>query len=189
MVCWETSCSGTVHKIFPIKHQNKLDIQIPKVSLPLSRSSRDASKDPVQGGVRPVFGSIGWSVFSNTVVVHFSLVHPLTCLVSCFLLQVLTAIYPAPPVALPTGVVSVTPVPPAGAAPAQDVANPPSPLAVGLQGSAVATPHPGMGTEVEVKHESQLDAQSDAQGLSSCVTSSSMGTCTSSIIAGNGPLI
>ncbi|XP_014196541.1 protein capicua homolog isoform X3 [Haplochromis burtoni] len=97
--------------------------------------------------------------------------------------QVLTAIYPAPPVALPTGVVSVTPVPPAGAAPAQDVANPPSPLAVGLQGSAVATPHPGMGTEVEVKHESQLDAQSDAQGLSSCVTSSSMGTCTSSIIA------
>ncbi|XP_065326458.1 protein capicua homolog isoform X4 [Pelmatolapia mariae] len=97
--------------------------------------------------------------------------------------QVLTAIYPASPVALPTGVVSVTPVPPAGAAPAQDVANPPSPLAVGLQGSAVATPHPGMGTEVEVKHESQLDAQIDAQGLSSCVTSSSMGTCTSSIIA------
>lgn len=97
--------------------------------------------------------------------------------------QVLTAIYPAPPVALPTGVVSVTPVPPAGAAPAQDVANPPSPLAVGLQGSAVATPQPGMGTEVEVKHESQLDAQSDAQGLSSCVTSSSTGTCTSSIIA------
>lgn len=128
-------------------------------------------------------------VFFNAVAVLFSLFHPLTCLVSCFLLQVLTAIYPAPPVALPTGVVSVTPVPPAGAAPAQDVANPPSPLAVGLQGSAVATPQPGMGTEVEVKHESQLDAQSDAQGLSSCVTSSSTGTCTSSIIAGNGPLI
>lgn len=93
--------------------------------------------------------------------------------------QVLTAIYPAPAAALPTGVVSVTPVPPAVAAPAQDVSNPPSPLALGLQGSAAATPQPGTGTEVEVKRESQLDAQ----GLSSCAVSSSMATGASSSVA------
>ncbi|XP_030596482.1 protein capicua homolog isoform X2 [Archocentrus centrarchus] len=93
--------------------------------------------------------------------------------------QVLTAIYPAPAAALPTGVVSVTPMPPAVAAPAQDVTNPPSPLALGLQGSAAATPQPGMGTEVEVKCESQLDVQ----GLSSCAISSSMATGASSSVA------
>lgn len=81
----------------------------------------------------------------------------------------------------------MTPVPPPGAAPAQDVTNPPSPLAVGLQGSAAATPQPGVGAEVEVKRESQLDAPGEAQGLSSCAVSSSAGADGS--VTGKDPLI
>ncbi|XP_028277210.1 protein capicua homolog isoform X2 [Parambassis ranga] len=96
--------------------------------------------------------------------------------------QVLTAIYPAQTVALATGVVSVTAVPPSVAAPAQDAMNPSSPLAAGVQGSAVPTPQPGVGVEVEVKQESQLDSEGEerAQGVSSCTTSSLLTTCASS---------
>ncbi|XP_008287602.1 protein capicua homolog isoform X2 [Stegastes partitus] len=90
--------------------------------------------------------------------------------------QVLTAIYPAPSVALATGVVSVTAVPPAVTAPAQDVINPSSPLDAAVQGSA--TPQPSIGVEVEVKRENLLDAQTEdgAQGFSSSL----LETCTSS---------
>ncbi|XP_026205845.1 protein capicua homolog isoform X2 [Anabas testudineus] len=77
--------------------------------------------------------------------------------------QVLTAIYPAPTVSLATGVVSVASMPPAVAAPAQDMINPSSPLATGVQGSAAATSQPNLAVvvepKVEVKRESQLDAQ------------------------------
>ncbi|XP_035537540.1 protein capicua homolog isoform X2 [Morone saxatilis] len=97
--------------------------------------------------------------------------------------QVLTAIYPAPTVALPTGVVSVTTVPPAVAAPAQDIINPSSPLATGVPGSAVATPQPNVAVEVEpkveVKRESQLDGQAEdgGYGVQSCAASFSLATC------------
>ncbi|XP_035847386.1 protein capicua homolog isoform X2 [Sander lucioperca] len=100
--------------------------------------------------------------------------------------QVLTAIYPAPTVTLPTGVVSVTTcdnVPPAVAAPAQDAMNPPSPSAMGVQGSAGTTPQPNEAEEVElkveVKRESLTDGQTDegGQGWSSCAASSSLATC------------
>ncbi|XP_041868574.1 protein capicua homolog isoform X2 [Melanotaenia boesemani] len=99
--------------------------------------------------------------------------------------QVLTAIYPAPTVALATGVVSMTAVPPMAAAPAQDVINPPSPLVKGGQGSAAVTPQPAMGVEVEVKQENQLDAQAEdgAQGLVSCASSSPLTTCAGGITA------
>ncbi|XP_023250591.1 protein capicua homolog isoform X2 [Seriola lalandi dorsalis] len=96
--------------------------------------------------------------------------------------QVLTAIYPAPTVGLPTGVVSVTTVPPAVGASAQDVINPSSPLATGLQGSAVVTLQPSVGAEVEPKVEvkrerdSQLDAQTEDGGqgvsLANCMINS-----------------
>lgn len=93
----------------------------------------------------------------------------------CYLLhQVLTAIYPAPTVALATGVVSMTTMPPAVAAPAQDIMNPSSPLATGVQGSAVAPSQPNVAVElepkVEVKRESQLDCQAEdvGYGWSSC---------------------
>uniref|UniRef100_A0A3Q1AIT2 HMG box domain-containing protein n=1 Tax=Amphiprion ocellaris TaxID=80972 RepID=A0A3Q1AIT2_AMPOC len=92
--------------------------------------------------------------------------------------QVLTAIYPAPTVALAAGVVSVTAVPPAVTTPAQDLINPPSPLDAAVQGSAVATPQPSIGTEVEVKRENQLDAQNEDEAQE--VSSSSLETCTSS---------
>ncbi|XP_071390768.1 protein capicua homolog isoform X1 [Centroberyx affinis] len=86
--------------------------------------------------------------------------------------QVLTAIYPAPTVSLATGVVSVTTMPPAAAAPAQGAVNPSSPLAMGVQGSVVATPQPSVAVEVErkvevkreVKRESQPDAHTEAGG-------------------------
>ncbi|XP_078124080.1 protein capicua homolog isoform X2 [Sander vitreus] len=100
--------------------------------------------------------------------------------------QVLTAIYPAPTVTLPTGVVSVTTcdnVPPAVAAPVQDAMNPPSPSAMGVQGSAGTTPQPNEAEEVElkveVKRESLTDGQTDegGQGWSSCAASSSLATC------------
>ncbi|XP_036001678.1 protein capicua homolog isoform X1 [Fundulus heteroclitus] len=87
--------------------------------------------------------------------------------------QVLTAIYPAQTLALPTGVVPMTAVPPAVASPAQDAMNPASPSTKAVQGSAAAgaTFQPGM--EVEVKQESQLDADTD--GSSSCNPNCSMG--------------
>nr|XP_046274429.1 protein capicua homolog isoform X2 [Scatophagus argus] len=97
--------------------------------------------------------------------------------------QVLTAIYPAPTVALSTGVVPVTTVPPAVATPAQDVINPSSPLATGVPGSVVTTPQPNVVAEVEpkveVKMEGQLDGQAEdgGYGLSSSA-SSSLATCT-----------
>ncbi|XP_074543029.1 protein capicua homolog isoform X2 [Halichoeres trimaculatus] len=87
--------------------------------------------------------------------------------------QVLTAIYPAPTIALPTGVVSMTTMPPAAAAPAQDLIKPSSPLATGVQGSPVATPQPNMAVDidpkVEVKKELQIDGQAEdaGKGLSS----------------------
>ncbi|XP_074470313.1 protein capicua homolog isoform X2 [Sebastes fasciatus] len=96
--------------------------------------------------------------------------------------QVLTAIYPAPTAALPIGVVSVTTAPPAVAAPAEDVMNPSSPLATGVQGSAAATFHPDVAEEVElkveVKRESLPDGQTEdgGQGWSSCAASSSLAT-------------
>ncbi|XP_013889990.1 protein capicua homolog isoform X2 [Austrofundulus limnaeus] len=86
--------------------------------------------------------------------------------------QVLTAIYPTQTVALATSVVSVTAVPPALGAPAQDSINPPSPPA---KGSTGATAQPGTGLEVKVKQESQVDAQTDGSAI--CDTSSSMSCC------------
>ncbi|KAF3707131.1 Protein capicua -like protein [Channa argus] len=86
--------------------------------------------------------------------------------------QVLTAIYPAPTVALGTGVVSVTSVQPAVAAPPQDMINPASPLATGVQGSVVGSSQSNLAIQlepkVEVKRESQPDAQigDEDQGMS-----------------------
>ncbi|XP_030267373.1 protein capicua homolog isoform X1 [Sparus aurata] len=94
--------------------------------------------------------------------------------------QVLTAIYPAPTVALATGVVSMTTMPPAVAAPAQDIMNPSSPLATGVQGSAVAPSQPNVAVElepkVEVKRESQLDCQAEdgGYGWSSCAVTTAV---------------
>ncbi|KAM9384130.1 protein capicua homolog isoform 2-T2 [Pholidichthys leucotaenia] len=78
--------------------------------------------------------------------------------------QVLTAIYPAPTVTLAAGMVSVTTVPPAVAAPAPDTIKPPSPVATGVRGSAAATPQPSMEADIEVKREIQLDSQTNDQG-------------------------
>lgn len=100
----------------------------------------------------------------------------------------LTAIYPAPTVALGAGVVSVTSVPPAVAAPAQDLINPSSPRATGVQGSAVATSQPSLALEVEpkveVKREKQLDAQpgDGEQGISAAC-------CTSNDVTGNSRVV
>ncbi|KAM9838646.1 protein capicua homolog [Aulostomus maculatus] len=102
--------------------------------------------------------------------------------------QVLTAIYPAPTVPVATGVVSMATVPPAMAAPGLDVVNPSSPLAMGVQGSAVATPQASMEFEqkIEVKKESDLDslAEEEGQGMSSYTLNSSVDTC-----IGNIPLL
>lgn len=74
-------------------------------------------------------------------------------------------------------------MPPAVGASAQDVMNPSSPLATG-----VATPQPSVGAEVElkveVKRESQLDAQFEdgGQGMSAA-------TCTSTAATGNRPVV
>ncbi|XP_041663915.1 protein capicua homolog isoform X2 [Cheilinus undulatus] len=103
--------------------------------------------------------------------------------------QVLTAIYPAPTIALPTGVVSVTTMPPAVGAPAQDLMKPSSPLATGVQGSPVATPQPNIAMEVEPKVEVKKEIQPDGQiedggkGLSSCSANSSLFTCMSNATA------
>ncbi|KAM6899773.1 protein capicua homolog [Xenentodon cancila] len=86
--------------------------------------------------------------------------------------QVLTAIYPTPTVAMATGVVSVTAVPPSVVPPPQDAINPTSPLAKGVQGSAVATSLTGVEAEVEVKQESLLDAQNEDLWSSGCAASS-----------------
>ncbi|XP_031727103.1 protein capicua homolog isoform X2 [Anarrhichthys ocellatus] len=87
--------------------------------------------------------------------------------------QVLTAIYPAPTVALPSGVVSVTTAPPAVASPAQDVTSLSSQSATGAQGSAAEE----MELKVEVKRENLSD------GWSSCAASSSFATCAINITA------
>uniref|UniRef100_UPI0037E8C84F protein capicua homolog isoform X2 n=1 Tax=Semicossyphus pulcher TaxID=241346 RepID=UPI0037E8C84F len=103
--------------------------------------------------------------------------------------QVLTAIYPAPTVALPTGVVSVTTVPPAVAAPAQDMMKPSSPLATGVAGSPVATSQPNVAVEFESKVEVKMESLSDGQfedgghGLSSCAPSFSFASCMSNATA------
>ncbi|CAJ1083012.1 protein capicua homolog isoform X2 [Xyrichtys novacula] len=99
--------------------------------------------------------------------------------------QVLTAIYPAPTIALPTGVVSVTTVPPAVAAPAQDLMKPSSPLATGVEGSPVATPQPKMAMELEPKVEVKKEIQTDGltedtgRGFSSCAAGSLLAACMS----------
>ncbi|XP_026156930.1 protein capicua homolog isoform X3 [Mastacembelus armatus] len=96
--------------------------------------------------------------------------------------QVLTAIYPAPTVALATGVVSVTTVPPAVATPAQDMMNPSSPLATGVQGSALATFQSSLTVEVEpqveVKRERHLDDQTEngEEGFSAAACTSNVAT-------------
>ncbi|XP_010774345.1 protein capicua homolog [Notothenia coriiceps] len=90
--------------------------------------------------------------------------------------QVLTAIYPAPPASLPTGVVSVAPAPPAVAPAAQDVMDPSSPLQTGVQGSAAVTlqPYEAVKVKVEVKKENLLDGppEDGGQELSSLAASS-----------------
>lgn len=94
--------------------------------------------------------------------------------------QVLTAIYPAPTVA-----VSVTSIPPALAASAQDVMNPSSPLATGVQGSAVATSQASLTVEVrpkvEVKTEQDGQIEDGEQGTSGA-------TWTSCTATGNTPV-
>ncbi|XP_049457653.1 protein capicua homolog isoform X1 [Epinephelus fuscoguttatus] len=103
--------------------------------------------------------------------------------------QVLTAIYPAPTVALPTGMVSVATIPPAVAAPAQDVMSPSSPLATGVQGSVGMTPQPNVAEEVELKAEVKRESFPDGptedggQGLSSSASSSSLVTCPINVTA------
>lgn len=87
----------------------------------------------------------------------------------------------------------MTTMPPAVAAPAQDVLNPSSPLATGVQGSAVAIPQPTVAVEVEpkvkVKIERDLDALTEEEGMSSCAANSSLSTCMSNAIAGNAPVV
>lgn len=100
--------------------------------------------------------------------------------------QVLTAIYPAPTVALATGVVSVATAPPAVATPAQDMMNPSSPMATGVQGLAVATPPPVVPVEVEVKREGQ--AEDGGYGSPSCAASSSLPSGVVNATAGNASL-
>lgn len=94
----------------------------------------------------------------------------------------MTAIYPASTVALATGAVSTTTVPPAVATPTQGAVNPASPLATGVQGSAAVTPQPCVAVEVEQKVEVKREIQTDApteeggQGTPGSTTNSSMAT-------------
>nr|XP_020502897.1 protein capicua homolog isoform X1 [Labrus bergylta] len=104
--------------------------------------------------------------------------------------QVLTAIYPAPTIALPTGVVSAVShgLTTAVAAPAQDLIKPSSPSATGVQGSPATTPQPNVAVEVQPKVEVKKERQSDGhtedglKGLTSCPFSSSLATCMSNMI-------
>ncbi|KAM7373567.1 hypothetical protein PAMP_008409 [Pampus punctatissimus] len=91
--------------------------------------------------------------------------------------QVLTAIYPAPTVPLATGVVSVTTVPPAVAAPAQDALNPSCPLATGVQGVATTQPSVEVEPKLEVKTECDLDVLTEEEAMSGFATNSSVSTC------------
>lgn len=104
----------------------------------------------------------------------------------------LTAIYPAPTVALATGVVSVANMPTAVAPPAQDVVSPSSPKATGLQSSVTATPHSNFELEskVEVKREALTDCQAEdgGYGYSSCAANSSLSTCVVNTTAGKASL-
>ncbi|XP_068188470.1 protein capicua homolog isoform X2 [Antennarius striatus] len=109
--------------------------------------------------------------------------------------QVLTAIYPTPTVALAAGMVSVTTVPPAVAAPAHNVINPSSPLATGMQGSVVVTPQPDKAAEVEPKVELKWESQSDSQSedggsvLSSCAPSTLSTTSIVNATADHAPTV
>ncbi|KAM6973821.1 protein capicua homolog isoform 2-T2 [Tautogolabrus adspersus] len=102
--------------------------------------------------------------------------------------QVLTAIYPAPTIALPTGVVSTIShgLTTAVAAPALDLIKPSSPLATGVQGSPATTPQPNVEVQpkVEVKKERQSDGHTEdgVKGFTSCAVSSSLATCMSNMI-------
>lgn len=85
-------------------------------------------------------------------------------------------------------------VPPAVATPAQDMMNPSSPMATGVQGLAVATPPPNVPVEVEVKREVKRERQSDGQaedggyGSLSCAVSSLLPSCVANATAGNASL-
>ncbi|XP_034401690.1 protein capicua homolog isoform X2 [Cyclopterus lumpus] len=86
-------------------------------------------------------------------------------------LQVQTTIYSAPTVALPAGKVSVTTLPPAVAAPAQDRMSPSSPTATLRLYAAEEVE-----LKVEVKKENLTDGATE-EGWSSCAASSSFATC------------
>lgn len=77
-------------------------------------------------------------------------------------------------------------MPPAVAAPAQDVTDPCSPLAAGAPGSAAVTSQPSLAVQVEpkveVKREKQLDAHSEDEeqgasgaGYTSCAATGDAG--------------
>lgn len=83
-------------------------------------------------------------------------------------------------------------MPTAVAPPAQDVVNPSSPKATGMQSSVTATPHPNFELEskVEVKREAQPDCQAEdgGYGYSSCAANSSLSTCMLDTTAGKASL-
>lgn len=90
--------------------------------------------------------------------------------------QVQTAIYPAQTMALTAGVIPVANMPTAVAAPAQDVVNPSSPKATGMQNSVAMMPLLNLELEskVEVKREIQPEGQDEDEGYG---YSSSTATC------------
>lgn len=73
--------------------------------------------------------------------------------------------------------------------------NPSSPLATGVQGSAVPTSQPYVAVDlepkVEVKREIQPDGETEdgGHGFSSCAASSLLALCMSNATAGNAPLV
>lgn len=104
----------------------------------------------------------------------------LTATPTCFLSQVLTAIYPAQSMALTAGVVPVANMPTAVAAAAQDIVGPSSPKATGMQNSVTPVPLPNteLESKVEVKREIQPEGpdEDDGYGYSSSTTNSSLAT-------------
>lgn len=107
---------------------------------------------------------------------------------TCFLSQVLTAIYPAQTMALAAGVIPVANMPAAAlAAPAQDtVGSSSSPNATGTQNSVPAVPLPNteLQSKVEVKREVQPEGpdEDDGYGYSSSMASSSLATAGNSSV-------
>lgn len=99
---------------------------------------------------------------------------------TCFLSQVLTAIYPAQTMALTAGVIPVANMASAVAAAAQDIAGPSSPKATGMQNSVAAVPpsNAELESKVEVKREIQPGGpdEDDGYGYSSSTTNSSLAT-------------